>query len=57
VARQFSDAWVLAVRKRPSTTAPRPASDPEYGENLGIDGLVKIAEVYARAAQKICGVA
>ena len=26
--------------------------DPEYGENLEIDGLVKIAEVYARAAQK-----
>ena len=31
------------------------AADPEYGENLEIDGLVKIAEVYARAAQRICG--
>jgi hypothetical protein len=28
--------------------------DPEYGENLEIDGLVQIAEVYARAAERIC---
>ena len=27
------------------------------GENLEIDGLVKTAEVYARAAMKVCGVA
>jgi acetylornithine deacetylase/succinyl-diaminopimelate desuccinylase-like protein len=27
------------------------------GENLEIDGLVKTADVYARAAMKICGVA
>jgi hypothetical protein len=26
------------------------------GENLEIDGLVKTAEVYARAAMKVCGV-
>jgi hypothetical protein len=29
--------------------------DPEYGENLEIDGLVQVAEVYARAALSICG--
>jgi hypothetical protein len=27
------------------------------GENLDIDGLVKIADVYARVAQRICEVA
>jgi hypothetical protein len=27
------------------------------GENLEIDGLVKTAEVYARAAKQVCGVA
>ena len=31
--------------------------DPDYGENLEIDGLVKIAEVYATAAKKVCGAA
>jgi len=31
--------------------------DTEYGENLEIDGLVKTAHVYARAAQRVCGVA
>jgi hypothetical protein len=29
--------------------------DAELGENLDIDGLVKTAEVYARAAERICG--
>ena len=29
--------------------------DAELGENLEIEGLVQIAEVYARAAQRICG--
>ena len=31
--------------------------DAELGENLSIDGLVKTAEVYARAAMRVCGVA
>jgi hypothetical protein len=29
--------------------------DAELGENLEIEGLVKTADVYARAAQKVCG--
>jgi hypothetical protein len=29
--------------------------DTSKGENLAIDGLVQTAEVYARAAQRICG--
>ena len=57
VTRWFSDASVLSrygiatVNYGTSSGLP----DPEYGENLEIDGLVKIAEVYARAAQRICG--
>ncbi len=31
--------------------------DTELGENLEIDGLVKMAHVYALAAMKVCGVA
>jgi len=31
--------------------------DPELGENLDIDGLVKIATVYTGVAQRICEVA
>jgi acetylornithine deacetylase/succinyl-diaminopimelate desuccinylase-like protein len=59
VTRWFSDASVLSrygiatVNYGTSSGLP----DPEYGENLEIDGLVKIAEVYARAAQRICGAA
>jgi hypothetical protein len=30
--------------------------DTVKGENLEIDGLVKTAEVYARAAMNICGI-
>ena len=57
VTRWFSDASVLSrygiatVNYGTSSGLP----DPKYGENLEIDGLVKIAEVYARAAQRICG--
>ena len=57
VTRWFSDASVLSrygiatVNYGTSSGLP----DPEYGENLEIDGLVKIAEVYARAAERICG--
>jgi acetylornithine deacetylase len=59
VTRWFSDASVLTrygietVNYGTSTGL----LDTEYGENLEIDGLVKTAEVYARAAQRVCGVA
>ncbi len=56
VTRWFSDASVLTrygiatVNYGTSSGLP----DAELGENLSIDGLVKTAEVYARAAMKIC---
>jgi acetylornithine deacetylase len=58
VTRWFSDASVLTrygiqtVNYGTSSGLP----DAELGENLAIDGLVKTAEVYARAAMKVCGV-
>jgi acetylornithine deacetylase len=57
VTRWFSDASVLtrygipAVNYGTSNGLP----DAELGENLEIDGLVKTAEVYARAALEVCG--
>jgi acetylornithine deacetylase/succinyl-diaminopimelate desuccinylase-like protein len=59
VTRWFSDASVLTrygiatVNYGTSSGLP----DAELGENLEIDGLVKTAEVYARAIQTVCGVA
>ncbi len=59
VTRWFSDASVLTrygiatVNYGTSSGLP----DAELGENLDIDGLVKTAEVYALAEQKVCGVA
>ena len=59
VTRWFSDASVLTrygiatVNYGTSSGLP----DGELGENLSIDGLVKTAEVYARAAMSVCGVA
>jgi acetylornithine deacetylase len=59
VTRWFSDASVLTrygiatVNYGTSSGLP----DAELGENLSIDGLVKTADVYARAAMKVCGVA
>jgi len=59
VTRWFSDASVLTrygietVNYGTSTGL----LDTEYGENLDIDGLVSTADVYARAAQQVCGVA
>jgi acetylornithine deacetylase/succinyl-diaminopimelate desuccinylase-like protein len=59
VTRWFSDASVLTrygietVNYGTSSGLP----DPELGENLGVEGLVRTAEVYARAATKVCGVA
>jgi acetylornithine deacetylase/succinyl-diaminopimelate desuccinylase-like protein len=58
VTRWFSDASVLSrygiatVNYGTSSGLP----DPRLGENLAIDGLVRTAEVYARAAMNVCGV-
>ncbi|MGH2920985.1 MAG: M20 family metallopeptidase [Gaiellaceae bacterium] len=57
VVRWFSDASVLTrygiqtVNYGTSSGLP----DAELGENLAVDGLVKTAEVYARAATRVCG--
>jgi len=59
VTRWFSDASVLTRYGIPTvnygTSSGLP--DAELGENLEIDGLVRTAEVYARAAMNTCGVA
>jgi acetylornithine deacetylase/succinyl-diaminopimelate desuccinylase-like protein len=58
VARWFSDASVL-TRYGIATVNYGTSSgllDTVKGENLEIDGLVKTADVYARAAVKLCGV-
>jgi acetylornithine deacetylase/succinyl-diaminopimelate desuccinylase-like protein len=58
VVRWFSDASVLSRYGIPTlnygTSSGLP--DAELGENLEIAGLVRTAEVYARAAMRICGV-
>jgi acetylornithine deacetylase len=57
VTHWFSDASVLTrygiatVNYGTSSGLP----DPELGENLEIEGLVMTADVYARAARKVCG--
>ena len=57
VTRWFSDASVLTrygiatVNYGTSSGLP----DAELGENLEIEGLVKTADVYARAVMKLCG--
>lgn len=59
VTRWFSDASVL-TRYGIATVNYGTSSgllDTVKGENLEIDGLVKTAEVYARAAMNVCGVA
>jgi acetylornithine deacetylase/succinyl-diaminopimelate desuccinylase-like protein len=59
VTRWFSDASVL-TRYGVSTVNYGTSSgllDTERGENLEIDGLVKTAEVYARAAMRVCELA
>jgi acetylornithine deacetylase/succinyl-diaminopimelate desuccinylase-like protein len=59
VVRWFSDASVLTrygiatVNYGTSSGLP----DADLGENLAVEGLVKTAEVYARAAMRVCGVA
>jgi acetylornithine deacetylase len=59
VTRWFSDASVL-TRYGIATVNYGTSTgllDTVKGENLEIDGLVKTAEVYARAAMNVCGVA
>jgi acetylornithine deacetylase/succinyl-diaminopimelate desuccinylase-like protein len=57
VVRWFSDASVLSrygiatVNYGTSSGLP----DAELGENLAVEGLVKTAEVYARAVMRVCG--
>jgi acetylornithine deacetylase len=57
VTRWFSDASVLSrygiATLNYGTSSGLP--DPELGENLAIDGLVRTAKVYALAAQRVCG--
>ncbi len=58
VTRWFSDASVL-TRYGIATVNYGTSSgllDTAKGENLEIEGLVKTAAVYARAAMKVCGV-
>ena len=59
VVRWFSDASVLSRYGIPTlnygTSSGLP--DAELGENLEITGLVRTAEVYARAAMRLCGTA
>jgi acetylornithine deacetylase len=59
VTRWFSDASALTRYGVPTVNYGTSTGllDTEYGENLAIDGLVKTAEVYARVAMQICGVA
>jgi acetylornithine deacetylase len=56
VTRWFSDASVLTrygiETLNYGTSSGLP--DAELGENLSVEGLVKTAEVYARAAMRIC---
>jgi acetylornithine deacetylase/succinyl-diaminopimelate desuccinylase-like protein len=59
VTRWFSDASALTRYGVPTVNYGTSTGllDTVKGENLSIDGLVKTAEVYARAAMRICGVA
>jgi len=59
VTRWFSDASALTRYGVPTVNYGTSTGlmDVEKGENLEIDGLVKTAEVYARVAMEVCGVA
>ncbi len=59
VTRWFSDASALTRYGVPTVNygASTGLMDVELGENLEIDALVKTAEVYARVATAVCGVA
>jgi len=59
VTRWFSDASVLTRYGIPTVNYGTSTGlmDVELGENLEIDGLVRTADVYARVAMRVCGVA
>jgi acetylornithine deacetylase len=59
VTRWFSDASALTRYGVPTVNYGTSTGllDTEYGENLEIDGLVQMANVYALVAQRVCGVA
>jgi acetylornithine deacetylase len=59
VTRWFSDASALTRYGVPTVNYGTSTGllDTEYGENLEIEGLVRMANVYALVAQRICGVA
>jgi acetylornithine deacetylase/succinyl-diaminopimelate desuccinylase-like protein len=59
VTRWFSDASVLTRYGIPTVNYGTSTGlmDIELGENLEIDGLVRTADVYARVAMRVCGIA
>jgi acetylornithine deacetylase/succinyl-diaminopimelate desuccinylase-like protein len=59
VTRWFSDASALTRYGIPTVNYGTSTGlmDVELGENLEIDGLARTAEVYARVAMEVCGVA
>jgi acetylornithine deacetylase len=59
VTRWFSDASALTRYGVPTVNYGTSTGllDTEYGENLEIEGLARMARVYALAAQRVCGVA
>jgi acetylornithine deacetylase len=59
VTRWFSDASALTRYGIPTVNYGTSTGlmDVEKGENLEIDGLVRTAEVYARVAVEVCGLA
>jgi len=59
VTRWFSDASALTRYGIPTVNYGTSTGlmDVELGENLEIDDLVRTAEVYARVAMTVCGVA
>jgi acetylornithine deacetylase/succinyl-diaminopimelate desuccinylase-like protein len=59
VTRWFSDASALTAYGVPTLNYGTSTGlmDVDLGENLEIEGLVKTAEVYARVAMEVCGVA
>ena len=59
VTRWFSDASALTRYGVPTVNYGTSTGlmDVELGENLEIDGLIKTAEVYAKVAMEVCGVA
>jgi acetylornithine deacetylase/succinyl-diaminopimelate desuccinylase-like protein len=59
VTRWFSDASALTRYGIPTVNYGTSTGlmDVELGENLEIDGLVRTADVYARVAMEVCGVA